>query len=192
MNKRILLLMLGIPVIFTSCNWDKTTPGYTYMDDMYRSPSLETYSAADSLPNGMSALVPVEGTVPRGYIPYEIPNTNEGYQTSLKNEVIPKNFAELNPEEGKKLYEIFCSACHGTKGDGQGILAQREKINGVPAYKDREITAGSVYHVIMHGKGIMGSHASQLTYEERWKIISYVMKLRQDQDETPPPAVPAA
>jgi len=39
-----------------------------------------------------------------------------------------------------------------------------------------------MYHVIMHGKGIMGSHASQLTYDERWKIVRYVVKLRADQE----------
>jgi len=46
--------------------------------------------------------------------------------------------------------------------------------------------------VIMHGKNNMGSHASQLTYEERWKIISYVMKLRQDQSNPAAPVEPAA
>jgi hypothetical protein len=33
----------------------------------------------------------------------------------------------------------------------------------------------------MHGKNNMGSHSSQLSYEERWKIIKYVLKLREDQ-----------
>ena len=37
-----------------------------------------------------------------------------------------------------------------------------------------------MYHVIMHGKGIMGSHASQLTYDKRWTIIRYVIELRGD------------
>ena len=50
----------------------------------------------------------------------------------------------------------------------------------VPNYKDRAITEGSIYHVIMHGRGIMGSHASQLRTEERWQIVHYVEKLRND------------
>ena len=40
---------------------------------------------------------------------------------------------------------------------------QREKFQRIPNYKDRDLHEGSIYHVIMHGKNLMGSHASQLT-----------------------------
>ena len=43
------------------------------------------------------------------------------------------------------------------------ICLKLEKFIGIPSYKDRDITEGSIYHVIMHGKNLMGSHASQLT-----------------------------
>lgn len=43
----------------------------------------------------------------------------------------------------------------------------------------------------MYGKNNMGSHASQLNYEERWKIIKYVWKLRQDQAPGAAAATPA-
>ena len=97
---------------------------------------------------------------------------------------VPQYFSTLDPENGKELYGQFCSHCHGEKGDGNGILMQREKILGIPGYgRDRlpDITPGSIYHVIMHGKNNMGSHSSQLNYDERWKIIKYVLKLREDQ-----------
>ena len=29
-----------------------------------------------------------------------------------------------------------------------------------------------------YGKGLMGSHAGQLTQEERWKLVLYVQKLQ--------------
>ena len=32
----------------------------------------------------------------------------------------------------------------------------------------------------MYGKGLMGSHSSQLTIKERWQIVQYVEKLRAD------------
>ena len=85
-------------------------------------------------------------------------------------------------ENGKELYDIFCNHCHGPKGMGQGILVKNEKILGVPSYDDqgRAITEGSVYHVITYGRNIMGAHASQITPEERWNIVSYVMKLKSD------------
>lgn len=57
--------------------------------------------------------------------------------------------------------------------------AKRE-ILGVPNYKDRDITEGNIYHVIMYGKGIMGSHSSQLSATERWQVVHHVEKLRND------------
>jgi mono/diheme cytochrome c family protein len=186
MRINTLLWVAGSAVALTSCNWDKSTPGYTYMDDMYRSPAHQTYEPG-------TAKEPVEGTVPRGYVPYTIPNSNEGYVASLANTEVPSMYAALDAESGKELYTQFCSHCHGEKGDGNGILMQREKILGIPGYgadKLPDITPGSIYHVIMYGKNNMGSHASQLNYEERWKIIKYVWKLREDQ--APGAAAPAA
>jgi hypothetical protein len=37
----------------------------------------------------------------------------------------------------------------------------------------------------MYGKGVMGSHASQLNYDERWKIVRYVLQLRGEEVSTP-------
>ena len=75
-------------------------------------------------------------------------------------------------------YGVYCSVCHGDKGNGQGILMTREKYLGVPSYADREITEGSIYHVIFYGKNAMGSHASQINEKERWLITQYVMELK--------------
>ena len=51
---------------------------------------------------------------------------------------------------------------------------------GIPSYADRDITEGSIYHVLMHGINLMGSHAGQVDDEERWQIAQYVLKLRED------------
>ena len=34
--------------------------------------------------------------------------------------------------------------------------------------------------MITYGKNLMGSHASQLTEEERWKIVNHVLYLRNE------------
>jgi hypothetical protein len=76
---------IGVMALFmTACNTDRTTPGYTYMDDMYRSPSVETY-AEDINPtfvDGLSAMKPVAGSISRGHQPYEFANSNEGYESA--------------------------------------------------------------------------------------------------------------
>ncbi|MDE0790907.1 MAG: c-type cytochrome [Flavobacteriales bacterium] len=182
--KKTAIFSLVIASVLMSCRSEKGQPGYTFMDDMYSSPALRTHEAAANTPQGTSALLPVEGTIPRGHVTYDLANSTEGYESSKTNSHVPANFADMDPAEGKVLYNIFCASCHGAKGDGEGILVQREKILGIPGYDEvrlPEITPGSIYHVIMHGKNNMGSHASQLTYSERWKIISYVMQLRANQ-----------
>ena len=85
---------------------------------------------------------------------------------------------ENNLSVGKELYEIYCSVCHGSKGDGMGILMQREKFLGIPSYADRDINDGTIYHVLMYGKNAMGSHAGQVNELERWQIAEHVMELR--------------
>lgn len=174
---RITNIFLGVVFVFYSCK-DKRKPYVQYMPDMYQSVAYEPYAESKVLRKKMEAQKPVKGSIARGHIPYEYPNTNEGYELAKTNLKSPLKLDEINSEKGKKLYTIYCAICHGKKGDGQGNLVKREKFLGIPNYKDRDITQGSIYHVIMHGRNLMGSHASQLTEKERWQIVFYVEKLR--------------
>jgi mono/diheme cytochrome c family protein len=87
---------------------------------------------------------------------------------------------EENLANGKAMFTIYCISCHGAAGVGDGELVKRDKFLGVPNYKDRPITEGSIYHVIMYGRNLMGSHASQLTEKERWQVVMYVQQLRNE------------
>jgi|TARA_Y100000741_G_scaffold210770_1_gene160525 mono/diheme cytochrome c family protein len=163
----------------TSC-FDPSKPNYQYFPNMYESVGYKTYQESDAFPNGIQAQLPVEGSVPRGWQPYEYEDSNEGYESAKLNLKSPLVNNEENLKNGKKMYDIYCSVCHGSKGDGQGILMEREKFLGIPSYADRDITEGSIYHVLMHGINLMGSHAGQVNDEERWQIAQYVLKLRED------------
>ena len=61
----------------TSC-FDSAKPNYQYMPNMYRPVGYETYGAYDVFPSGQEAMLPVDGTIPRGWEPYDYPNTTEG------------------------------------------------------------------------------------------------------------------
>lgn len=168
-------VLLGI-VLFSCKN--KRKPYVQYMPDMYESVAYEPYADKAVFKGGMEALQPVEGTIPRGHIPYEYPDSEEGYQAAKKDLISPLVGKEIDEKKAETLYTMYCAICHGKKGDGMGTLTEREKFLGIPSYKDRDITQGSIYHVIMYGRNLMGSHASQLTEKERWLVVHHVEKLR--------------
>jgi mono/diheme cytochrome c family protein len=153
------------------------------MPNMYRPVGYEAYQESEAFNGKMEAQLPAEGSIPRGnFMPYEIDNTNEGYdlaKATLKN---PLDASQIDLKKGKELYDIYCGICHGNKGNGKGKLVEREKILGVPSYSDagRAITEGSIYHVIYYGKNTMGSYANQLNENERWQVTAYVEKLKAD------------
>ncbi|MFD1616477.1 c-type cytochrome [Gelatiniphilus marinus] len=164
----------------TSC-FNKSEPNYQFMPNMYESEGYETYGEA-AFPNGMQAQLPAKGSVARGHIPFDIENTTAGYELAKATLANPLDSLQVDFKRGKELYDIYCGICHGNKGDGQGKLVQREKILGIPSFSDvgRAINAGSTYHTIYYGKNAMGSYANQLNEEERWQVVSYVLKLKED------------
>lgn len=173
-------------VWFAASCADKNRPNYQYMPNMYEPVGYETYQGVDSrlFPDGTSALLPAEGTISRGYMPYEFENTPEGKELArMDNSPLDSLNQEENLARGAELYAIYCAICHGVKGDGQGTLVKREKILGVPSYADaaRNITVGSTYHTVYYGLNSMGSYASQFANEkEMWQVSEYVMKLKED------------
>jgi len=182
-----LIKILVIVMVFASvmaCKKD-TRPNYQFMPNMYEPIGYETYGSYenDYFKDGQEAMLPAEGTIPRGgHMPFEIENTNEGYLLAKETLNNPLDSLDLAGFEGGQLYDIYCGICHGKKGDGQGNLVKREKILGVPSYDDagRAITAGSIYHTIYYGKNTMGSYANQLNEKERWQVVEYVLQLKAD------------
>ncbi len=179
--KSLLKITVSIFVLVAliSCG-DKTKRSVQYMPDMYRPVPYEAYSTNPNFKDGLSSQKPVVGTIARGQSPYDYPNTEAGYNAAKLDFKSPLDSTMVDLNKGKKLFKIYCAICHGNKGNGQSVLSKRDKFNGVPNYKDRDITEGSIYHVIMYGRGVMGSHASQLRDEERWQVVHYVQSLKND------------
>ncbi|MGB0254625.1 MAG: c-type cytochrome [Flavobacteriaceae bacterium] len=171
--------ILSVSLLLVSC-FNPSKPNYQYFPNMYEAVGYETYVESAAFANGVEAQLPVEGTVARGWAPYDYPDTNAGYEAAKANLVSPLEQSDAHRAEGKELYGVYCAVCHGKKGDGQGILMKREKFLGIPSYADRDITEGSIYHVLMYGKNAMGSHAGQVNATERWQIAQHVMYLRNE------------
>lgn len=112
-----LILVITVVITATSC-FNKKQPNYQYFPDMYTSPSYETYGDYGFFKNGMEAQLPPAHTIPRGWKPYDYPDSNDGYQDAKANLKNPMPYTESNLNNGKQLYTIYCSVCHGDKEVG--------------------------------------------------------------------------
>ncbi|MDQ7014954.1 MAG: cytochrome c [Gammaproteobacteria bacterium] len=85
--------------------------------------------------------------------------------------------------QGRQLFDIYCSACHGY--DGKADTPVSRKIFAVPLINERvqqEISEGWLWGTITFGSAIMpaygvpgaGGGSNDLTVEERWHVVNYV------------------
>ena len=172
----------GLIISLSSCK-DNLNPNYQYMPNMYEAVGYETYAEAGAFNsptglNGKEGQIPADGSIKRGFVPYEIPNTTEGYDFSKTVVQSPLDAAKVDMKKAEELYGIYCAICHGDTGNGMGKLVKQEKILGVPSYADRQISVGSVYHVQAYGLNSMGAYSNQMSQEERWMVSAYVMELK--------------
>jgi hypothetical protein len=172
-------------LFIASCSTkDPNSPGFEFMPDMYRSPSYESNSGNGTFADSMTNRRPVDGTITyeqqvTAYHPYPYNNDDSGYVWAGRYLKDPFPGSKEVLERGKYLYEKFCTHCHGATGEGDGLVGS--KLPGPPpAYNGalKDLPEGKMFHTIQYGKGNMGSHASQLTPDERWKIIRYVQTLQ--------------
>jgi hypothetical protein len=71
------VFLIGFLAIQFACNRDRNNPGWDYFPDMFYSTAYETYSKNPIFENRMTMRVPVPGTVPRDFVPFEYSNDPE-------------------------------------------------------------------------------------------------------------------
>jgi len=199
--KNSFLFLFAFSIILCSCKRGTEDTGKEYASQMYVSDAYEPltqvvdkkygddYSSNPNNPNGMNMRVPAKNTIKRtAYTPVkeledEMPTIYHLHKDSfeLAGRVI-KNPIDSTPqvlEQGKVLYGRYCQHCHGETGQGDGLVGQAYK--GVPSYSKgrvKEDKAGHIFHTITFGRNRMWSHASQVSVEDRWKIVHYVQTLQ--------------
>ena len=172
--------------LLMSCNHDRNNPGYAYMPDMYYSEAYEAFTTNPVFSDSLTMQTPVKGTIARGHEP-EYPYKPKSFDDQVragKELLNPVPATAVTLAEGKELYSIFCNICHGDKGDGKGFLFTSKRFSAQPTSLIGDLVKnkpdGEIYHVITLGSlsGLMGAHGSQVSPENRWKIINYVRELQ--------------
>ncbi len=153
----------------------------TWLDSNEADDQGEFYNSNPYNAFSMNMREPVANTVKRGTL-LQPEFTVDELELAANTLVSPfdSTASEDVVKNGKVLYERFCQHCHGAKGQGDGLVAEKyagvANLNGA-AYL--EITEGHIFHVITYGKGLMGAHGSQISPEDRWRIARYVKELQQ-------------
>jgi mono/diheme cytochrome c family protein len=159
---------------------------------MSEQPRYTPLAASGFFADGMSARPLVEGTVARGGLRLD-ERYYEGKAGTQPVAEFPLAVTRELLERGRVRFNIFCTPCHGSLGNGDGIVVQRG-FRAPPSYHiDRLRTApvGHFFDVVTNGFGAMASYASRVPVRDRWAIIAYIRALQLSQQATLPD-VPAA
>ncbi|MFW6224235.1 MAG: c-type cytochrome [Bacteroidota bacterium] len=179
------IVLGGFLIGMVSCDRDNNHPGYVYFPDMDESEAYETYSENPVFEEGYTNRPPVEGTVPRGHIPYPYEKTDADMKKAGEELSNPYEPTQAIVEAGKIHYERFCLQCHGEYGDGKGYLYTSGRYPYPPASLITEQVKakpeGETFHNITVGFGVMGAHGPLVLPDDRWKIVTYITEVLYNQ-----------
>lgn len=161
-------------------------PNVELLQDMMVGPQYKP-QRADSKTGRPGDRLPPEGAIPRGrYVPADLKLEDaEKMANPLKSGALPAEVVLKYEELGQEKYEISCTICHGSKGDGQGPLVQKRGdmiLKKPPSLLEDtyvKYSDGRIYYVITYGWGLMGHYTTQMPdANERWAVVNYVRQLQ--------------
>jgi mono/diheme cytochrome c family protein len=146
---------------------------------MHDAPRYDPLEESAVLPKGSSAQPLVAGTVARS----ELRDDDLLYTGRVDNKwstEFPFPITAADLDRGEQRFNIYCSPCHGRTGEGNGMVVQRGFKQAQTYHVDRlrEAPVGYFFDVMTNGFGAMPDYRSQVTVEDRWRIVAYVRALQ--------------
>lgn len=181
--------------------------------DMQDQPKIKALRGTTFFSDGLGSRQPIEGTIPRGYLrddyefytgkklrapgaatatPTQQQTAGAQAQTAQQSsfpddiEVFPIPITKEVVERGRQRYDIFCSACHGMTGNGDGMIVRRGFRRAASFNDDRlrQAPVGHFFDAMTNGWGAMPSYAPQIPVQDRWAIVAYIRALQASQQNT--------
>ncbi len=192
----VFLVVLVLVVFgFRGCQTGK--PPLEVFPDMDRQNKFHEQGKTSFFDDGRTDRQPVAGAVPTvaanqaGYSHLQPDNRfrEDAYLATGKRENadafgdgLPVEVSFANMEEGREIYTIYCSVCHGDSGNGNGVIAQARygypTIVSLLQTRIMEQPDGEIFNTITYGKNTMGPYGSKIRIEDRWKVVMYVRALQ--------------
>lgn len=153
--------------------------------DMHDQPKLQPFEASAFFADGRASRPQVPGTVARGEL-FLDEHLYRGVVDGEPAQTLPFALDRALLDRGQERFEIFCSACHGSTGNGEGIVVRRG-LKQPPSYhieRLREASPGYFFDVITNGFGAMYDLEDKVPVHDRWAIIAYIRALQLSQNAT--------
>lgn len=150
--------------------------------DMHDQPRIEPLEGHKFFADGMGARRFPAGTVARGML-FDDTHLYQGKDESgAFVDALPPSI-ELTRElleHGRVRFEIYCSPCHDSTGNGRGMIVRRGFKQPQPYAEARlvDMPLGYFFDVMTAGYGVMSSYAKQVPVEDRWAIAAYIRVLQ--------------
>ena len=168
--------------------------------DMDFQPKFKAQAPNPLFADGRAMRPPVQGSVARGES-YVDTHMYEGVVDGQWATALPTSMKldQATLERGQQRFNIYCSACHGYAGYGDGAVNQRamelvSNVNGpvngtqwVAAKSLHDETTrhqpmGQLFNTVTHGIRNMAGYGAQISVADRWEIVAYVKALQFSQD----------
>jgi mono/diheme cytochrome c family protein len=169
-NKTLLVLVgLGVLLLLAGCNNLEEQPRYH-----------KPYDESELFDTAARPLEP--NAVARGDLNE---NTALAYGT-VNDQYVMANPLDVDAEVltyGQRMYEGFCSPCHGYAGYGDGVIAREgfQNIRSFHIERLQEAEDGYFFDVISNGFGNMYNYAARLEVYDRWAVVAYIRALQLSQ-----------
>jgi mono/diheme cytochrome c family protein len=155
------------------------------MDDQ---PKAQAQEASAFFADGKVMRSPVPGTVARGDLEAD-PAVATG--VGPDGDLVATSPVPIDDHllaRGAQRYQIYCSPCHGSKGNGKSMLRERAGVPTANLLEERlrEVPDGYLFDVVSHGLGLMPSYAYQVPVVDRWAIIAHVRELQRQSEPLEP------
>jgi len=185
-----LAIVLVVAIAGTRGSLSRRTPIEVF-PDMDRQLKLRPQTPNAFFANGRSSQPYVPGTIPRS-IPIQTRTgpvyLYEDHPVNTGQIAGTTNFVELNPltvdrellDRGRQRFTIYCSPCHGSLADGNGIT-RKYGMAVIGNLHDKRIVLmpdGEIFNTLSYGKGQMQGYAGQIDVPDRWAIVAYVRALQ--------------
>ena len=178
--------------------------------DMQDQPKIKPLRGSTFFSDGLGSRQPIEGTVARGFLrsdtefftgkkakapgatatpaQQQTAGTQGAPASTFPDDIdtFPLPVTKEVVQRGRQRYDIFCSACHGLTGNGDGMIVRRGFRRAASFNDDRlrQAPVGHFFDAMTNGWGAMPSYASQIPVQDRWAIIAYIRALQVSQQNT--------